>query len=49
MTAEPSFVLAGRDGAVIADGVHTAYPTLADARAALADRDSPDHHGRVAF
>ena len=37
VTREPSFVLAGRDGAVVADGMHTAYPTLADARAALAD------------
>lgn len=32
----PSFLLSGRDGVVVAEGVHTAYPDLADARAALA-------------
>ena len=49
VTAEPSFVLAGRDGAVMADGVHTAYPTLADARAALAHRDTPIIMGALPF
>ena len=33
---EPTFVLAGRDGVLVADGVEVAYPVLADARAALA-------------
>ena len=27
VTREPTFVLAGRDGVVVADGVHTAYPS----------------------
>jgi isochorismate synthase len=33
--AEPSFLLVGRTGVVTAEGVATAYPDLADARAAL--------------
>jgi isochorismate synthase len=33
---EPTFVMAGPDGAVVANGVHTAYPSLVDAQAALA-------------
>ena len=49
MNGEPSFVLAGRDGAVVADGMHTAYPTLAGARAALADRDTPIIVGALPF
>ncbi len=49
MTAEPSFVLAGHDGVVIADGMHTTYPTLADARAALAHSDTPIILGALPF
>ena len=49
VTREPSFVLAGRGGAVVADGVHTAYPRLADARAALRVGQYPNHLGRVAL
>ena len=49
MNGEPSFVLAGRDGAVVADGMRTAYPTLAGARAALADRDTPIIVGALPF
>lgn len=46
---EPSFVLAGPDGAVIADGVHTAYPSLTDARAALASGAVPILVGALPF
>lgn len=46
---EPSFVLAGPDGAVIADGVHSPYPRLADARAALASGDTPIVLGALPF
>ena len=49
MTREPVFVLAGRDGAVVADGVHTAFPKLADARAALASRSAPIILGALPF
>ena len=49
VTAEPSFVLAGHDGVVVADGMHTAYPTLADARAALAHGDTPIILGALPF
>ncbi|MCK0174642.1 isochorismate synthase MenF [Mycolicibacterium sp. F2034L] len=49
MTAEPSFVLAGADGAVIADGMHTAYPVLADARAALTSGSAPIVVGALPF
>ncbi len=49
MIPEPSFVLAGRDGVVVADGVHTAYPRLTDAQAALASRDTPIILGALPF
>lgn len=49
MTAEPSFVLAGRDGAVVAAGVHTAFPALADAREALASGRAPIMLGALPF
>lgn len=49
MTAEPSFVMAGRAGVVVADGVHTAYPSLDDARAALASGDVPIVLGALPF
>lgn len=47
--SEPSFALAGPDGAVIADGVHTAYPRLADARAALASGEARIVLGALPF
>lgn len=46
---EPSFVLAGPDGAVVADGIHTAYPQLADARAALSSGETPIVLGALPF
>ena len=49
MTREPSFVLAGGGGAVIAEGVHTAFPRLADARAALASHSTPIILGALPF
>jgi isochorismate synthase len=49
VSAQPSFVLAGPDGVVIADGVHTGYPLLADARAALAAGDAPIILGALPF
>ncbi len=49
MTREPAFVLAGRTGAVVAEGVHTAFPRLADARAALASHSSPIILGALPF
>jgi len=49
VTREPAFVLAGRSGAVVADGVHTAFPRLADARAALASHSAPIVVGALPF
>ena len=49
MTAEPSFVMTGRAGVIVADGVHTAYPRLGDARAALASGDVPIVLGALPF
>ena len=46
---EPTFVLTGRDGVVIADGVDTAYPVLDDARAALASGAAPMIVGALPF
>ncbi|ULE33551.1 isochorismate synthase [Mycobacterium sp. IDR2000157661] len=48
MTREPSFVLAAR-GAVVADGVHTAFASVADARAALASHSTPLVVGALPF
>lgn len=48
MTREPSFVLASR-GAVVAEGVHTAFPKVADARAALASHSAPIIVGALPF
>lgn len=48
MTREPSFVLAAR-GAVVADGVHTAFATVAEARAALASHNAPIVVGALPF
>lgn len=49
MTREPAFVLAGPDGAVVGDGVHTAFPHIADARAALASHSAPIIMGALPF
>jgi isochorismate synthase len=49
VTREPVFVLAARGGAVVADGVHTAFPRLADARAALASHSTPIIVGALPF
>lgn len=49
MTREPTFVLAGPDEVVVADGVHTAFPRIADARAALASHSAPIIIGAVPF
>jgi isochorismate synthase len=49
VTREPVFVLAGRTGVVVADGVHTAFPRLADARAALASHSTPIVLGALPF
>lgn len=46
---EPSFILAGHDGVVVAEGVHTAYPSLSDARAALAQGQTPIILGALPF
>ena len=46
---EPSFVLTGPDGVIIADGVHTAFPRIADARAALASHSAPIILGALPF
>jgi isochorismate synthase len=49
VTREPSFVLTGGGSAVIAEGVHTAFPRLADARAALASHSTPIILGALPF
>lgn len=47
--SEPSFLLTGPDGVVIAEGVHTAYPGLEDARAALSAGETPIILGALPF
>ncbi len=49
MTREPSFVLASGGSAVIAEGVHTAFPRIAEARAALASHSAPIILGALPF
>jgi isochorismate synthase len=49
VSAEPTFVMAGPDGVVVAEDIHTAYPELADARAALASGDAPIILGALPF
>jgi isochorismate synthase len=49
VTREPVFVLAGRGAAVVAEGVHTAFPRLPDARAALASHSAPIIVGALPF
>jgi hypothetical protein len=39
--SETDLVLTGPDGVITADGVHTAFPKIADARAALASHSAP--------
>ncbi|BBZ06784.1 hypothetical protein MDOR_09530 [Mycolicibacterium doricum] len=46
---EPTFVLTGADGVVLADGVHTPYPSLPEARAALAAGATPMLLGALPF
>ncbi|HEX2212812.1 MAG TPA: chorismate-binding protein, partial [Mycobacterium sp.] len=48
MTREPSFVLAS-GSAVVAEGVHTAFPSVADARAALRSHSTPIIVGALPF
>nr|WP_233213433.1 isochorismate synthase [Mycobacterium sp. QGD 101] len=45
----PTFALVGPDGVVIAEDVHTAYPQLADAQAALASGMTPIIVGALPF
>jgi isochorismate synthase len=49
MTREPSFVLASDGTAVVADGIHTAFPRVAEARAALASHSAPIILGALPF
>jgi isochorismate synthase len=49
VTREPSFVLASDGSAVVAEGVHTAFPRIADARAALASHSAPIIVGALPF
>jgi isochorismate synthase len=49
VTREPTFVLTGPDGVISADGVHTAFPRIADARAALASHSTPIILGALPF
>ena len=49
MTREPSFVLTSGTGAVVTEGVHTAFRDLADARAALASHSAPIVVGALPF
>jgi isochorismate synthase len=49
VTREPSFVLASDGSAVVAEGVHTAFPRIADARAALASHSTPIVLGALPF
>lgn len=49
MTREPSFVLAGPDGALVAEGVHTTFGHITDARAALASHSAPIVMGALPF
>ncbi len=49
MTREPTFVLATGGSAVVGDGVHTAFKSIADARAALASHSAPIVLGALPF
>jgi isochorismate synthase len=47
--SEPVFLMAGRDGVVVADGIGTAYPRLDDARIALASGEARIILGALPF
>ena len=49
MIEAPSFLLAGPDGVVVGEGLHTAYPDVAAARAALAGGTTPIIVGALPF
>jgi isochorismate synthase len=49
VSSDPTFVMAGPDGVVVAEGVETAYPALADALAALAAGHAPIIVGALPF
>lgn len=49
MTREPTFVLATGGNAVVAEGVHTAYKGIADARTSLTSRSAPIILGALPF
>jgi isochorismate synthase len=49
VSVEPTFVMAGPDGVVVAQGIHSAYPALAAAQAALAAGDVPIILGALPF
>mgnify|MGYP001023902671 CR=1 FL=1 len=49
MTREPTFILATEGSALVADGVHTAFPRVPDARAALASHSAPIIVGALPF
>jgi isochorismate synthase len=49
VSAEPSFVLRGPAGTVVADGIHTSYCALADARSALRSGATPIVLGALPF
>lgn len=49
MTREPTFVLATGGNAVVADGVHTAYKSIADARTSLTSHSAPIIVGALPF
>lgn len=49
MTREPTFVLNGPDGVIVGEGVHTAFPHIAEARAALASHSTPIIVGALPF
>jgi isochorismate synthase len=49
VTREPAFVLATGGSAVVAEGVHTAYKSIADARTSLTSRSTPIIVGALPF
>ncbi len=49
MTDEPSFLLAGPGGVLVAEGIHTGYAQLADAQQALASGSAPIILGALPF
>jgi isochorismate synthase len=49
VTREPTFVLATGDSVVVADGVHTAYKSIAEARTSLASHSTPIIVGALPF